>query len=101
MAAEKQFETKIKSYLKSKDIWYVKFFANGMTKKGVPDILACINGRFFGIEVKAEDGKASPLQIRNIKEINSCGGIGIIVKPSGFDDLKALIEAELSKDKPA
>lgn len=101
MAAEKQFEIKIKNYLKSKNIWYVKFFANGMTKKGVPDILACVNGRFFGIEVKAETGKASPLQIRNIEEINSCGGIGIIVKPSGFDDLKTLIEAELSKDKPA
>jgi Holliday junction resolvase len=92
MAQEKNFENKIKAYLKKKDCYHVKFFANAFTKKGVPDILACINGFFVGIEVKAENGKVSALQIYNREQIKKCGGIAMIVKPSQWNDLKNTID---------
>lgn len=91
MATEKNFENKIKSFLGSKNCWFVKFFANRMTKEGIPDILACVNGYFVGIEVKAPNGKASPLQIKNREWIRNAGGIAIIVYPDQFEDLKQLI----------
>lgn len=97
MAQEKRFENKIKDYLKSKNAYFVKFFANRMTKTGVPDILACVNGYFVGIEVKAQNGKPSALQIYNIENINSAGGFGFVVYPSGFDKLKQIID-DLCKD---
>ena len=92
MASEKNFENKIKKYLKERDCYYVKYFANRMTKVGVPDILACVNGYFVGIEVKAENGVASDLQIYNIDQIKRAGGIAVIVRPSEWDQLKSLIE---------
>ena len=92
MAEEKTFENRIKRYLKSKGIWHVKYFANSFTPVGIPDVLAVVNGRFVAIEVKAENGKTSPLQEHNIKEIQRCGGIAIVLRPSGFEEFKKLIE---------
>ncbi len=91
MASEKNFENRIKKFLKEQGCWHVKFFANAFTRAGIPDILACVNGRFVAIEVKAEDGRPSPLQLYNIDEIRKCGGVAVIVKPSQFDELKELL----------
>ena len=91
MASEKNFENRIKKFLKDNGWWHVKFFANAFTKSGIPDILACVNGRFVAIEVKAEDGRPSPLQLYNVEEIKRCGGVAVIVKPSQFDELKELL----------
>ena len=46
---EKLFERKIREYLESRGHWVVKYFANGYTKSGIPDLLACVNGRFVAI----------------------------------------------------
>ena len=89
---EKNFENRIKKYLESKGAWFVKFFANAYTSSGIPDILCCINGRFVGIEVKQETGKPSLLQKVHLKRIGDSGGIGILAYPSGYDDLKKLID---------
>lgn len=91
MAAEKQFEEKVKNFLESENCWFVKFFANAYTKKGIPDILCCCNGYFVGIEVKAADGVASDLQIYNCNKIRDSGGFAWIVYPSGFEELKQRI----------
>ena len=71
IAQEKTFENKIKKFLDEQGAWHVKFFANSFTKVGIPDILACINGYFVGIEVKAQNGKPSELQLYNIKKNNN------------------------------
>ena len=97
MAEEKNFENKIKKYLDEKKIWYVKYFANRNTKSGVPDILACVNGRFVGIEVKATHGRPSPLQIYNRDKIIESGGVSLIVYPQDFENLKKIIEKLLTK----
>lgn len=92
MASEKAFENKIKAYLKSQNIWHVKFFANRMTKVGVPDILACVNGRFVAIEVKAANGKPSEIQLWNIRKIKESSGIAMVLYPDQFDIFKDLIQ---------
>lgn len=97
MASEKNFENKIKKYLDEKGCWYVKFFANRMTKIGVPDLLACVNGCFVAIEVKGEGGKPSELQFYNQRKIREAGGISLIVYPGQFDDLKHLIDDLLER----
>ena len=91
MGAEKTFENKIKKYLKDNDIFYVKFFANGYTVSGVPDILACVDGKFWGIEVKAENGKVSALQFEKINQIADANGVAVVVFPSGFDVFKKML----------
>ena len=88
---EKAFENKIKEWLKDHKCYNVKFFANGYTKRGVPDILACVNGWFIGIEVKADAGKPSEIQLYNIKKIRESGGFGWVVYPSGWNDLEQML----------
>ena len=75
---EKVFENKIKKLLKEKSAYYVKFFGCGITTAGTPDILACVNGHFLGIECKADNGRLSELQRLKLKTIQSSGGIGIV-----------------------
>lgn len=97
IAQEKNFENKIKKHLQSLGIWYVKYFANRMTKVGVPDILACVNGYFVAIEVKAQNGRPAPLQIHNRDAIRHSGGIAIIVYPDQWEDFKLLIDDLLER----
>lgn len=92
MGEEKRFETKIKKFLDEEGAWYVKYFANRNTRSGVPDILACVNGYFVGIEVKAQNGHASVLQIHNCTEIRLAGGFAFILYPSGFEEFKKFIK---------
>lgn len=90
---EKQYENKIKKWLKDNSCWYIKYWGGGQfTKAGVPDLLCCINGRFVAIEVKSETGTASDLQVYNIGKIISSGGVGIITKPSDWEQLKKMLE---------
>lgn len=98
MAAEKNFENKIKAWLKDHDCYFVKFFANRMTKTGVPDILASVNGYFVGIEVKAQNGRPSELQLYNLRKIRESGGFAYIVYPSGWDELKEILTGLLKDD---
>ena len=90
--AEKTFENKIKKFLESEGVYFVKFFANGYTKSGVPDILACVNGYFVGIEVKAQNGKPSKLQLYNVDKIRESGGFAMILYPSAFHKFKDFVK---------
>lgn len=96
-ASEKLFENKVKKFLEENDAWHVKFFANSFTKAGIPDILACVNGYFVGIEVKAQNGKPSELQLYNVDKIRKAGGFAFVLYPSGFEEFKRFI-TDLNKD---
>lgn len=95
MAAEKNFENKIKAYLNNIGSWYIKYWAGAkFTKEGIPDILACINGSFYGIEVKAANGSPTMIQLVNLVKIRHAGGIGILLYPKDFKDFKAYVSGE-------
>ena len=91
MAQEKSFETKVKKFIEDSGGWQVKFFANRMTRQGIPDILACINGYFVGIEVKAQNGRPSELQLHHCRKIREAGGFAFVLYPSGFDAFKSFV----------
>ena len=93
MGAEKTFENKVKKYIKDHGGWEVKFFANRMTKSGIPDILACVNGYFIGIEVKAEHGKPSKLQKHQREQIHLAGGYSIILYPQDYLLFQSFIDS--------
>ena len=105
MGQEKNFENKIKAYLKSKGCYFVKYHGNAYSTSGTPDILACVNGFFLGIEVKAQNGRFDKegLQADKIDDIRKAGGFAYVVYPSGWDKLKAIIDGllreEFNKDK--
>ena len=99
MGDEKKFENKLKEFLKTNGHWYIKYWAGAeYTKYGIPDILACIDGKFYGIEVKAKTGKPSLLQLITLRNIRAAGGIGVLLYPDDFDYFVEFINnSELGK----
>lgn len=73
---EKAVENKIKKWLKDKGYWFFKVHGSIFQPTGIPDILACVNGKFVAIEVKrTKGGVVSPLQKAQIQKIKENGGI--------------------------
>ncbi|MBO0475084.1 VRR-NUC domain-containing protein [Enterococcus ureasiticus] len=91
---EKKVEDKIKKYLDSLGAYYLKVHGSMYQPSGTPDILACINGRFIGIEVKRADGKGrgSALQKSKIKKIQDAGGVAFFAK--SVDEVSAMLKHE-------
>lgn len=65
----------IKKYLKSIGAWFFCPYMAGFGKSGVPDIIVCLNGQFWGIEVKREGKKPTLLQTERMNEIRKHGGM--------------------------
>ena len=91
MGPEKNYEDKIKSYLKDLNVYFLKHFGNAFTRSGIPDLIACVNGFFMAVEVKAAGGRASMLQLHNISKIRKMGGIAFVLYPDKFDEFKKIV----------
>ena len=70
---------------KLKKCWFVK--VQMVAKRGIPDLLLCINGWFVAIELKIPGEDATPLQKWNLESIAMAGGMGFIVDENAWDDL--------------
>lgn len=108
MAAEKQFEEKVKRYLKSIGVYplgtpadkmtvppigyFEKRWGGGtFTKSGLPDMHIVVNGYSVDVELKAETGRISELQKFVIKQIRAAGGFAFVLYPSGYSDFVEFI----------
>lgn len=90
---ETPFKELVEKWLNQNGSWYIKYWAGARyTKEGIPDILACINGRFVGMELKGTDGRPKLLQLKKLKQIREAGGIGVLLYPEDFDYFKAFLE---------
>ena len=90
VVSERALTTKILRYLKTVPscfAWKTHGGLYGMA--GLPDIIACIDGRFYAFEVKTPVGRVTPLQEAILRKIRACGGIAAIVH--SIDDVQALI----------
>ena len=96
--AERDVVAKIKKYLTTvPDCFFWKEHGGMYGTAGIPDIIACIRGHFFGFEVKTDTGKPTELQKATIRKILKCGGTAAIVR--SVDEVRALIEGTLQRDK--
>ena len=100
MAEEKNLENRAKKFIELYGGWQVKYFANGFTKTGIPDVLACVNGRFVAVEVKSSAGRPSALQIHHLKQIDESGGYSILLYPETYELFKDFIKALGGLDIP-
>lgn len=75
---EQKIQSNIIKYLESEGHYVVKVIT--ASKKGVPDLIACINGRFVAIEVKRPETKTgtSKLQEYNLKKVDKAGGYTLV-----------------------
>lgn len=88
MAAEKNFENKVKKFLEEEGCYFIKTHGDRFSRIGTPDLIICCNGHFLGIELKAPNGKPSELQKHHIEEIKKAGGLATILYPKDFESFK-------------
>lgn len=88
---EKKVKTKVEAILRSEDVYYFFPATHGYGRSGVPDIVACVNGVFLGIECKAGTNKPTALQVRELERIRAAGGHAIVVNEENWDMLRPLI----------
>ena len=90
--SEKWVKAQVVKILKDVGAYYFYPVASGYMSIGVPDIVACIKGRFVGIECKAGDNKPTLLQLKNLQAIANNQGISILVNEDSLDNLKTIIK---------
>lgn len=77
--SEKSLQKQIVKYLASvSSCWAIKVIV--ANERGCPDILCCINGKFLGMEVKAETGHPSAIQLAQHQRIWKAGGKAYVVQ---------------------
>jgi len=75
---EQDIQTAIIKGLESRGAYVVKVIK--ASKSGVPDVLACLDGKFIALEVKTIKGKVSPIQEYHVQKVLCAGGICGIVR---------------------
>lgn len=86
---EKKIENNIKKYIESLPHSYIEKIHGGsqFQSVGIPDLIACVNGRFVGIEVKRpKGGVVSKVQQVKINLINMAGGVALVA--TSVDEVK-------------
>ena len=84
---EAKVKKKVVEQLKKLGAYYFYPMTHGYGKSGVPDIVGCYNGKFFGIECKAKGNKPTPLQQKNLHDIMKSGGIAMVVDEKNIDQV--------------
>jgi Holliday junction resolvase len=90
MTPESKVKAKAKKILDSLCAYHFMPATGGYGRSGVPDIVGCLNGVFFAIECKANGGKPTALQLREIDRINVAGGYAIVIDETNVDTLAHL-----------
>jgi len=88
---EKWVKAQVVKMLKDLDAYYFYPVASGYMSAGVPDIIACIQGRFIGIECKAGKNGTSILQDKNLVHIKKNGGVAVVVNEDKLTELKEML----------
>lgn len=97
---EARFKKRVLDRLRSLPCsWWEKIQQRG--KRGTPDILGCVAGRFVALELKrSEAARIDPLQEYKLGQIGSVGGFAKVVFPGNWDqvwsELCKLLEDESS-----
>lgn len=85
MTPEAKVKKKVVAHLKDLGAYYFYPVTGGYGRSGVPDIIACMDGKFIGIECKAGKNKPTPLQEKNLNEITAAGGVALVVSETNMD----------------
>ena len=92
LTPEGKVKEKVKAILKRRGVWYCMPRGQTYGRAGVPDFLCCYRGRFIAIETKAGRGKATPLQLRELKDIFGHQGIALIIREDNIDVLEDALD---------
>jgi hypothetical protein len=96
--AESRLQLKIRKALE-KEVGGVWFKIHGsMFQAGIPDLIGCVQSLFFALEVKVDNGVATPLQLDTIHRIAKQGrGCATVVR--SVDEAVTIVKAHLERKR--
>ena len=102
LTPEGKVKARVKEILKERGVWYCMPRGQTYGRAGVPDLLCCHKGRFIAVETKAGRGRATPLQLKELRDIfRNHQGIALIIREDNLDELEnALDFAEKESGAP-
>jgi hypothetical protein len=92
---EAKVKTQGRAILTQMGMYFFPTFSGGYGRSGVPDDIGCYRGWFVAIEYKANGGKPTALQVKNLEDIRKCGGIALLINETNVSQLEELINHEI------
>ena len=96
MTPEAKVKKVVVEQLKTLGAYYFYPVTGGYGMSGVPDVVGCYKGRFFGIECKAGRNKPTALQSKNLLDIESAWGIAVVVNEKNMNDIERILKSQLN-----
>lgn len=93
MTPEGKVKKAVRKLLDAAGAYYFLPATHGYGSSGTPDIVACLKGRFIGIECKAGDNQTTALQEKSLQRIRDTGGVALVINEHTLGEL----EKELKK----
>jgi hypothetical protein len=94
---EGRVKAKVKALLNKYNVYHFMPATGGYGRSGIPDIICCAqgpkgsHGYFLAIECKANGGKLTALQHRELENIKENGGIALVIDETKLGDLETLL----------
>lgn len=92
MTPEAKVKKRVREILKEMGAYYAMPMGTGYGNAGTPDFLVCIEGRFVGIECKANGNKPTALQLHNMMQIRKAGGFAFVIDETNVETLRKELE---------
>lgn len=98
MTPEAKVKKVVVNQLRNLGAYYFYPVTGGYGRSGVPDIVGCYKGKFFGIECKAGKNTPTPLQQINLDDIEKQNGIALIVNEKNMHSVRDLITGDTDEE---
>jgi hypothetical protein len=98
MTPEAKVKKVVVNQLRNLGAYYFYPVTGGYGRSGVPDIVGCYKGRFFGIECKAGKNTPTPLQQINLDDIEKQDGIALVINEKNMHSVRDLITGDTDEE---
>ena len=99
MTPEAKVKKVVVRQLKLLGAYYFYPVTGGYGMSGVPDIVGCFQGKFFGIECKAGSNKPTALQEKNLTDIKKQKGIAVVINEKNISSVQTIFDDYYSEVK--
>jgi Holliday junction resolvase len=77
---ESRLSREIMSALRARGAFVFKVHGGPLMMAGLPDIIGCYKGKYFGFETKVlVSDEPTPIQLRRHEQIREAGGVALVV----------------------
>ena len=91
--AEGKVKDAVVKILKDRGAYYFFPVTGGFGRSGVPDVVACYEGQFIGIECKAGNNEPTALQLAELAKIDKAKGVTMIVNENNVAWIETTLNA--------